>query len=330
MRHTCGASSTVSPAGSAMTESVRRRIGRRPERGTPAVPSGSEESSQPLLDQAEAIAAIEAVLRTVVRGELEPRIGRLQAAPELVQLADHVDALLDLVDAFVREAATALEAALDGRYHRQILTRGLPGVFGQAAQRINAAQARMQQASTELVARDAAQEQIAETAKGISAHVAGAATELGASAEALKASAAAAVAEADQAMTTVTRLAETSRHIDNATQLIGRVAAQTRLLALNATIEAARAGDAGRGFAVVAKEVKDLADETARSSEEITHQVQAANDAAHAAGHAISAISGVIREVDVNVAGISEAAGGQGGLSSLAELLHREIGRIGS
>ena len=306
-----------------MTETSRWFFRRRPSAGADAAVEPGR------LQDAEAIAAISAVLRGATRGDLEHRVGRLAADPDLVALADHVDDLLDIMDAFVREAATALAAASEGRYHRQILARGLPGVFGTTAQRINGAQERMHAAADELACRDAAQAEIAATAKDISAQVAGAATELGASAQALSSSAASAVVEADQAADTVARLSQTSQQIDEATQLIGRVAAQTRLLALNATIEAARAGEAGRGFAVVAKEVKDLADETTRSSEEIALQVQEATDAARAAGRAISTISDVIREVDGNVAGISDAAGGDGGLSYLAELLHREIGRIG-
>lgn len=306
-----------------MTEALLQRLGRRP-----ATDVGGPAGSSP--DDHEAIAAISAVLLSATRGDLEPRCGQVAASPDVADLADRVDALLDTIDGFVREAATALAAASEGRYYRQILTRGMPGAFRHAAERVNAGQHQMHEAAQDLAARDEAQAVIAAAAKDISAQVAGASTELGASAQALSASAAAAVSEADDAMAIMTRLAETSQHIDEATRLIGRVAAQTRLLALNATIEAARAGDAGRGFAVVAKEVKDLADETTKSSEEIAVQVSAANDAAQAAGQAITAISGVIREVDANVAGISAAAGGPGGLSYLAETLHEEIGRIGS
>ena len=74
---------------------------------------------------------------------------------------------------------------------------------------------------------------------------------------------------------TMDRLAETANQIGSVAQLIKGIAEQTNLLALNATIEAARAGDAGKGFAVVATEVKNLAIETAKATEEIETQVQA-------------------------------------------------------
>jgi methyl-accepting chemotaxis protein len=276
------------------------------------------------------VAAIVAVLAAAKVGDLEPRVGSIHARAELVELADHVDAVLDTCDAFVRESATALAAASDGRFYRQILTRGLAGAFREAAERVNFGQTQMERAAAALAEKEAEEREIAAAAKDISTQVAGAATELGASADALAQSATAAVTQADQALTTMERLAQTSAEIDEATRLIGRVAAQTRLLALNATIEAARAGEAGRGFAVVANEVKNLADETTRSSLEIEVQVQAANDAADAAGQALAGINAVIREVDMNVAGIAEAAGGRGGLSYLAETLHQQVDRIGT
>ncbi len=78
-----------------------------------------------------------------------------------------------------------------------------------------------------------------------------------------------AVAEATQTTQSIRKLGESSLEIGKVVKLIASVAQQTNLLALNATIEAARAGDAGRGFAVVANEVKELAKETARATEEI-------------------------------------------------------------
>ncbi len=96
---------------------------------------------------------------------------------------------------------------------------------------------------------------------------------------------------------TMTRLGQSSGEIGKVVRVITRIAEQTNLLALNATIEAARAGEAGKGFAVVAHEVKELAKETARATEEIGRKVQAIQGDSAAALAAISEIGAVIGQI---------------------------------
>jgi methyl-accepting chemotaxis protein len=97
--------------------------------------------------------------------------------------------------------------------------------------------------------------------------------------------------------TRMTKLGESSLQIGNVIKVITAIAEQTNLLALNATIEAARAGDAGKGFAVVASEVKDLAQETARATEDISGRVEAIQSDTGGAVSAIEQITSVIARI---------------------------------
>ena len=106
-----------------------------------------------------------------------------------------------------------------------------------------------------------------------------------------------AVTVAGSASETVARLGESSARISTVLKMINSIAEQTNLLALNATIEAARAGEAGKGFAVVAGEVKDLAQETAKATEDISRQIQVIQADTGAAVDAIAEISSVVERI---------------------------------
>ena len=121
-----------------------------------------------------------------------------------------------------------------------------------------------------------------------------------------------AVEEADRANATVNGLSEAAQKIGAVVSLINEIASQTNLLALNATIEAARAGEAGKGFAVVASEVKNLANQTAKATEEIQAQVSQMQSVTVTTVDAIRSIAGTIRrmsEISTTIASAVEEQG---------------------
>jgi len=104
--------------------------------------------------------------------------------------------------------------------------------------------------------------------------------------------------QAQSTNVTITKLGESSQEIGNVIKVISSIAQQTNLLALNATIEAARAGDAGRGFAVVANEVKELAKQTAKATEEITTKIVGIQKDSGGAVEAVAAIGQTIEKLN--------------------------------
>ncbi|MFI2754228.1 methyl-accepting chemotaxis protein [Cellulomonas sp. P22] len=160
---------------------------------------------------------------------------------------------------------------------------------------------------------------------------------------------------AQQTNAQVAKLGTSSQEIGNVVKVITSIAEQTNLLALNATIEAARAGEAGKGFAVVAGEVKELAQETAKATEDIARRVEAIQADTSGAVAAIEQISTIITSINdyqLTIAsaveeqtattnemsrGVAEAATGSGeiasnitGVASAASVSSEVIGRMGA
>lgn len=125
-----------------------------------------------------------------------------------------------------------------------------------------------------------------------------------------------AVEAADQTNSTITRLGESSAEIGNVIKVINSIAEQTNLLALNATIEAARAGEAGKGFAVVANEVKELAKETSKATEDIITRIGSIQSDTSEAVGAIGRVSKIITQINESQNAIAGAVEEQTAMTS--------------
>jgi methyl-accepting chemotaxis protein len=173
------------------------------------------------------------------------------------------------------------------------LSAGMSGVSGRLAGSVEQTSAQAQQVS-------AVAEQLSRNVQTVAAG----AEEMGASIREIATNASEAARIAGEAVTvaqstkqTVAKLGDSSRAIGEVVRVITGIAEQTNLLALNATIEAARAGEAGKGFAVVATEVKDLAQETAKATEDITRRIQAIQGDTDSAVAAIARIDEVVTRI---------------------------------
>lgn len=190
--------------------------------------------------------------RAAANGDLEQRISREDLPPELEPAALSINHLLDVTDAFVREARAALEAASEGRFHRRVLLRGLPGSFRRAAETINRGTERMQADARALASARARRLALAdEFERGVScivSAVASAATELQAGAGTLEATAndttarsASVAAAAGHASENVDAVASATEELSISACEVGREVAGTAALAGEAALALSRA-----------------------------------------------------------------------------------------
>ncbi len=253
-------------------------------------------------------AAVVAVTALIARN-IVSRLGAVRRTLEAVADGD-----LTLVCAQDERRAGADEiAVMDQALRRAVLAiRGVLSAVGEHAGRLGASATQLETVSERVVlaSRDASAQarSVADAAAEVSRNVqsvAAGSEEMGTSIAEIARNAheaaqvaGGAVGSVEETTQTMLKLGDSSREIGDVVRLITSIAEQTNLLALNATIEAARAGDAGKGFAVVADEVKQLAQETARATEDISKRVETIQQDAGQASRAIQGIAGVISRIN--------------------------------
>ncbi len=229
------------------------------------------------------------------------RLEAEQAEKEKLAEAEKRKAMLALADSFEASVGRVVEQVSSASAEMSSSSQAMSETADQAANQ----SAHVAKASEQAAANV---ETVAAAAEELSSSI----SEIGRQVSQASHVAKAAVNEAENTNQQIKALAEAANKIGEVVALITDIADQTNLLALNATIEAARAGDAGKGFAVVASEVKNLANQTARATEDIAAHVSGIQASTSKAVTAIETITKTILQIDEVASGIAAAVEEQG------------------
>jgi len=255
-------------------------LGRKDELGEMA--SALEEFKMQAIAKAE---------RDAAEHDAQNKAGAAARRAELIRFADDFEAAVGTIVANVSASAVQLEAAAG------TLTRTAETTQSLSSQAAGASE----QASSNM-------QSVASATEELSASV----DEIGRQVQESNRIAEAAVHQAEQTDGRIGKLSRAAQEIGDVVKLITAIAEQTNLLALNATIEAARAGEAGRGFAVVASEVKSLASQTAKATDEISSHIAGMQGATQESVAAIKEIGGTIAQISTIASTIASAVEEQG------------------
>ncbi|MEU4427973.1 methyl-accepting chemotaxis protein [Actinoplanes sp. NPDC024001] len=232
------------------------------------------------------LATVSTALSAVADGDLTVP-AEVRSRDELGQMAEATNRARDGLITSVRQLNHGAEVLGDVTQRLSTITTRLDAESREAAEQANLVAGTANEVSASVQSVAAGSDEMGASIREISENANNAAQ---------VASGAVGVAQATN--DTVAKLGTSSEEIGNVVKVITSIAEQTNLLALNATIEAARAGEAGKGFAVVATEVKDLAQETAKATEDIARRVEAIQADTSSAVTAIAEISRIISEIN--------------------------------
>jgi methyl-accepting chemotaxis protein len=265
----------------AMTDTMTRLAGGDTSVRVPALENGDE-----IGDMGRAVQVFKENALRVAQMTAEQ-----QAQAHRIEEERH-SAMCEMADAFEGSVGNVVQTVTSAATELQASAAQMAGAATEASAQTTAVAASSQQASTNV-------ETVAETTEQLAASI----NEISLQMQQSQSVAVRAGDEVEQTNQLMLKLSDSVGKIGEIVGLINNIASQTNLLALNATIEAARAGEMGKGFAVVAGEVKTLANQTAKATDEITAQISTVQQHTHEAVQAIGKISHVITEMtDISTA----------------------------